>query len=187
MSAPLDGGAPATLASGQIQPKGLIVQGGSLYWVASDSLMSVALDGGAPVTVATLPPPYPPSYDGTSPSLALAVDGQNAYWVSSTRPYGGLPRGAGRGGFVTLAGTDNTYAVATDGTSISTRWAPSVLRAPIDGGAPTTLVAAPAMIPSWSAFVGVSPSWGEQGSQLLLDATHLYWNTGGGVAILTPR
>jgi hypothetical protein len=179
VSAPLDGGAPATLASGQTQPLGLAVQGGSLYWVAADSLMGVALDGGSPVTLATLPPPYPPAYDDTSPSAGLAVDGQDAYWLRS--PSDGVsPDQVYRvplsgGTFVPVAGAGDAYAVATDGTSLYAVGS-SVVRVPVDGGAPTTLVSP----------LGPTPYlWGS--GPMFLDATHLFWNTRIGAAILSPR
>jgi hypothetical protein len=175
VSAPLDGGAPTTLASGQTQPLGVAVHGGSLYWVTSESLMAVALDGGAPVTLASLPPE--PTSPGISMSLELVLDSRDAYWVSdqNASTQGGVFRVPLSGGtFVTLAGTDGAYSVATDGTTVYAASSTNLVRVPVDGGPPATLLTG-----SW-----VGPS---RGAPMILDATHLFWIGGEGVVMMSPR
>ncbi len=77
---------------------------------------------------------------------------------------------------MTVAGTGDTRAVASDGTSVYAVGS-GVVRVPLHGGAPTTLVTA----------LGPTPLWNAPSGPMFLDATHLYWNTGSGVAILSPR
>jgi hypothetical protein len=54
MEAPLDGGAPTTLASGQAYPYAMAVRGASVYWTTqADTVMTVATGGGAVTTLAS--------------------------------------------------------------------------------------------------------------------------------------
>lgn len=52
MRAPLGGGTPTTLASGQGVPTGIAIDSNSVYWIGPATVMKVPLAGGTPVTLA---------------------------------------------------------------------------------------------------------------------------------------
>jgi hypothetical protein len=78
------GGSPTVLASGQVHPLGLALDGQNLYWVnhgsgwpsgsADGAVLKVALSGGAPIAMAT----------SQNAPVAVAVDGTSIYWTTST-------------------------------------------------------------------------------------------------------
>jgi hypothetical protein len=71
--APLAGGQPVQLATGQADPLGLATYGSNIYWTnyGGGTVMSVSIDGGKPVVLAS---------DRISP-WGLAADGIAIYWV----------------------------------------------------------------------------------------------------------
>lgn len=78
-SVPIAGGAQVVLASGQTNPRGIAVHGGSVFWTnmsdpSSGSVSSVPLDGG-PVTVVASGQNFP---------RAIAADGTYVYRTSSS-------------------------------------------------------------------------------------------------------
>jgi hypothetical protein len=71
-STPLDGGAPATLATGQYLPDAIVAAGGRAYWIAwSGDVRSAS--AASPGSITTLA-----SKEGAM--FGLAVDSQYAYW-----------------------------------------------------------------------------------------------------------
>ncbi|MGO9833312.1 MAG: hypothetical protein ACLP1X_03780 [Polyangiaceae bacterium] len=143
MKMPLDGGTAVTLAIGPGAPYGLAVGGAYVYWTqaanGTGSVMSVPVEGGPAVPLAV----------GQVDPVGPAIDSTSIYWS------------AGDGGLVMRASLDGAApapvavgqiaqsAVAVDATSVY--WiayavdeeggplAPSILSAPLDGGAPAIL------------------------------------------------
>lgn len=87
-----DGG-PVTVATGQNDPDGIVIDATSVYWCnAAGTVMKEPLDGGAPVTIAS-------GQDGPD---NVAVDATSVYWTTSSAVDEGhsevtrrRPRGAG--------------------------------------------------------------------------------------------
>ncbi len=72
----LTGGAPAVLASGQIGPVGVVVNGGTVYWAnrGDGTIMAVPVTGGAPTVLAS----------GQNNPAYVAVDNGTVYWADSS-------------------------------------------------------------------------------------------------------
>ncbi len=146
LRAPLDGGAVATLASGETYPLYMTIDGTHAYWTDSwhpGSVVSVPLAGGTPTTLAA----------GQNSTAGIAVDGTGVYWdngnvaclidggacglVQKQSLDGGAP--------ITLAsGVYNPQGMAVDVTYLYwTDWGSfgTVMRVPVGGGTPTTIAA----------------------------------------------
>jgi hypothetical protein len=114
--APLAGGTPTLLASGQPNPSAIAVDGANVYWTnfgapnGSGSVMQVPIGGGTPVTIASeLPDPR-----------AIATDGSYVYWLSTAigvykAPVGGGPTTTLAGG---LPSIPYAWDLAVDDTSV---------------------------------------------------------------------
>ncbi len=86
MRVSLDGGTAVTIASGQNDPRRMVADLNSIYWVNSGdgaangdaAVMKVPLSGGTPIMLAS--PPY--SALGPRESYGIAVDATSVYWAS---------------------------------------------------------------------------------------------------------
>jgi hypothetical protein len=101
MTAPVAGGAAATVAAQQIGPRNLAVAGANVYWTnlwilgnESGAVMTAPLAGGAPVALAS-------AQDDPN---GIAADDTGVYWTNLGGTISKLPAGAGGGDApVTLA------------------------------------------------------------------------------------
>jgi hypothetical protein len=167
---PLGGGAVTVLVRGVPTPRGIVVDSSRVYFAAGPDvglgsgpagLMSVPLAGGAVSLVAT-----------GFVNDPIAIGSRGVYGSSYSRdllleaPFGGGAAVALTPGDV-LSGSDTTYGIAVDAHWIYwTQWMDptTVLKAPIEGGAATTLTSAP------GAGFGIA-----------VDATSIYFATERGI------
>ena len=181
MKAPLSGGPPVALATGQVNPGFMTIDTTNVYWVnqgtavsdyADGAIMMVSINGGTPVTLAS----------AQNYLSALAVDATNIYWASGGTSKNNFADGAlltlplSGGTPVTLASKQiGPYGIAVDRTYIywinlgTSRFGGlvedgSVMKMALSGGAPTALASAqPAPL------------------AIAVDATSVYWATSGTV------
>jgi hypothetical protein len=161
LSVPLDGGLPATLASGQtLSHEGLAVDDTSVYWGTESAVMKAALSGGPPVTLASVP-------EGVT---NLAIDAASVYWVGS----GGVMKVALTGGAPTTLATNPALplgactAFAVDSTNVywievisaGSSTSGRLVSVPLNGGPTTTLL---------------SEDLGFAAGVMAVSATSLYW------------
>jgi hypothetical protein len=163
MTVPKAGGTPAPLASTQSQPVGVAVNGTTVYWTASSSVLSMPLAGSMATVLAT-GQAYPPQ---------VAVDSANVYWGTSQGAIATLPLD---GGTPTTIATNSFYTlqdVALDcplfpGTCPATTvfWSSpgsnSLMSVTLDSGTVTTLTSATEL----STIQNIA-----------VDATSVYWVT----------
>jgi hypothetical protein len=174
----LDGGALVNFATMQRVPSSLAVDDTSLYWLtlidprtpAGTMVMRASLDGGAPVPVAMS---SGVSDSIQAPNKSIAVDATSVYWSEFVNGAGGALRKAPLGGgpVMTLAqGEMLSGAIAVDQTNVYWVASHSIVRVPLAGGAPSTLVA------------------GENAASIAVDDTNVYWtNTSEGRIASTPK
>jgi sugar lactone lactonase YvrE len=118
MSAPIAGGAPVTIASGQIQPSGIATDATNVYWAnqggdgdpgdTPESIVKAPLAGGTPVTLAS----------GVAVSLAIAVDDESVYFADHAAGVVGRVPKAGGAMTTLLSGLTYPNAIAVDATSV---------------------------------------------------------------------
>lgn len=132
------------LASGQVDPNAIAVDGSNVYWTNGGSflpdggidrigaVMKVPISGGSPVLLASASDP-----------TGIAVNGSNVYWTNSVLFDSELQSTSLAGGPVTvLTTTELPEGIAVDGTSVY--WAESfaIKKVPIEGGASSVLTSA---------------------------------------------
>jgi hypothetical protein len=108
LKTPLHGGAITTLASHQILPNSIAVDGSRVYWATADSLLSAPLAGGTVTTLAS----------GQDGPAGLALDATAVYWTNfGTGSVLSVPLGGGS--ISTLAsGQSGPLGIVVDGTSV---------------------------------------------------------------------
>lgn len=157
LSAPVGGGAPTTLATGEHTTTDIAVDAKNVYWMNyGDALRMMPKNGGAPVTLF-----------GVDQPMSFAIDEEFAY-VTTT---GGVWRVAIAGGAPQkIADARASEAIAVDAEYVY--WidrgsagddATSLSRVPKAGGASRVLLAGPGV------FSGVLMN------ALAVDATNVYW------------
>jgi Domain of unknown function (DUF5050) len=157
----LSGSAPVTLnSSTQHSAMGIVVRAGTVYWNAGDVIESMSVSGGAPTTIAS----------GVV-SSDIAMNSTAVYWQTST----GIASAPLSGGTPTTVAlsmphvqqmtVDDDHVYWTDSTD------GTVMKAPLGGGAATTLYA------------------GDLPYAIAVDDTSVYWTsaTGGTVMRLSPK
>lgn len=163
-SATLDGGAPATLVAGYLQPAGLALDGDHLYLTTEDAVVEVPVAGGATRDVAAIPVGY---------GQSVGVGGDQVYWIQSGAGRVSVmqaPRAGGPGLEIAyIQGADTVLAADARGLyllNLASLWK---LR---PGAAAPDLLA-----PTSEPYVGF-------GRGLALDATRVYWAGEHGVLAL---
>jgi hypothetical protein len=141
MKAPLAGGTPAMISTGQSRPSGLVVDTTNAYWTSGTySIASAPLGGGATTTLTTLP-----AANYVSPS-SLAVAGGFLYYASggglgpmSPNTIGKLPTTGGKPTVLTSS-SYNEWNLLVTATDIYWATQKGIFQLPISGGTTTTLM-----------------------------------------------
>jgi sugar lactone lactonase YvrE len=139
LKVPIGGGPTTTIASGQTYPSAIGVDQSRVYWLGSGILSAAPLDGGPVTVLATTSVAA-----GIGPSLAVAVDATYAYWTNGdVGDVWKIPLAGSGPPSIVVSGQGPVSGLAVDATSIYWTTAYSdtgtVMRAPLDGGAITTL------------------------------------------------
>jgi hypothetical protein len=156
---PLAGGAPIELASDQLNPSSIAADATSVYWTTRNAVKSMPV-GGGPITVIAA---------GQNYASGIALDATSVYWGNAKSvmkaPLGGGAAttlfAPGATGVIAVEGVivdaDNVYwsAEVDDGSPSAVG---AVMKAPIGGGAPTTLA---------TGLFGMGP--------VAVDAENVYW------------
>jgi sugar lactone lactonase YvrE len=116
--APLDGGAVATIASGQLTPRFLASDGVNVFWTdtTAGNVLQMNPDGGEPIALAS----------GQANPNGIATDGTNVYFTNqgvsgSSTPFGSVyrvPVGGGSPAAKIADGPSGLGFVTVDATSV---------------------------------------------------------------------
>jgi hypothetical protein len=193
---PIAGGPLSVVAPSQEEPQGLVVTGGTLYWVTryGDMLSQMPVGGGSATTIAAT---------GTWPQF-LAIQGNTAIWASDFQVNavalgGGTPDMLVSGTVLGVFANDATYVYWSDGSTIQ--------KVPIAGGSSTPVVTGQTNIVSLGVdassvyfatrggalmkadlttgtptqlapYGGPPPNSFTAASDLVVDGANLYWSDG---------
>jgi hypothetical protein len=161
-SAPLsglpEGGSPVTIASGQSSPVAIAVAGTHVYWtnyIAAGTVMSATLSGGSLTTLAS----------GQDYPEGIALDGTSVYWTNSAAGTVMRVPLAGGSPSTVASGQSQPWGIAVNGGyAYWTNYnggagGGTVVRAPVAGGVPPTVLASAQLGPAGIAVDGTNVYW----------------------------
>ncbi len=167
MKAPLDGGPAATILT-NYGPTFIVADQRLLTSLDTSGLVSFGVDGGTPTTLVSVSAP-------THLPRDLTAYANTVFWTGYSDQTDGTITGLSiDGGTPTTleSGQELPNIIVTDGVSLYWNSQVGLLRAPIGGGTPVTLVAG---------------SQAAEAIELAVDSASVYWESGASLMKVTPK